>query len=432
MNETRKQNVFLNRNFRLVFFGALASDLGAVLYSFAVSFYILEISGNNAFLQGLYLALSGVVLLLVTPVGGVLGDRFDKARIMYVCDYIKGGLILLATLGMLLFPSAEAQLGFLFAVGVLGSAVSGVFSPASSALLPYIVDEDRLQQANAYFSAKSSLQSIFGIVLAGVLYGALPIHLLFLIVGVCYLLSGVSETFIRYAYVPSEGKLTVRAALDDMRDGLRYLKAKKAVMAVMLSALFINFFFTPISSNFLPYFIKTDVAAAPSYLYDRFLTPELWSSVISMMLGVSLLAGSLYLSAKKAADKCGRQVARRLGVLALAMLGFALGYWFFLVRQGQVNALLILFSLGAAVVGFCIALINIPINTAIMRLVDKDKLSKVSSIMTILAMGLIPISSVAAGSVLQLFGSMPLLVISAAGLGITALFSLTNHEIQTI
>ena len=54
-NNRKKDNVFQNRNFRLVFLGALVSELGAILYSFAVSFYILEISGNNAFLQGLYL-----------------------------------------------------------------------------------------------------------------------------------------------------------------------------------------------------------------------------------------------------------------------------------------------------------------------------------------------------------------------------------------
>ena len=82
--ENKDRNVFAGRNFRLVFFGALVSELGAVLYSFAVSFYILEISNNNAFLQGLYLALCGVAMLVLTPVGGVLGDRFNKARIMYV------------------------------------------------------------------------------------------------------------------------------------------------------------------------------------------------------------------------------------------------------------------------------------------------------------------------------------------------------------
>ena len=51
--ESNDRNVFAGRNFRLVFFGALVSELGALLYSFAVSFYILEISNNNAFLQGL-------------------------------------------------------------------------------------------------------------------------------------------------------------------------------------------------------------------------------------------------------------------------------------------------------------------------------------------------------------------------------------------
>ena len=71
MNDEKKAlNVFANRNYRLVFFGALVSELGALLYSFAVGFYILEISGNNAFLQGLYLALCGVIFfLLVLYVG---------------------------------------------------------------------------------------------------------------------------------------------------------------------------------------------------------------------------------------------------------------------------------------------------------------------------------------------------------------------------
>ena len=50
MNEPvqKKDNVFASRNFRLVFLGALVSELGAILYSFAVSFYILDLSGNNA------------------------------------------------------------------------------------------------------------------------------------------------------------------------------------------------------------------------------------------------------------------------------------------------------------------------------------------------------------------------------------------------
>ncbi|MCR5311294.1 MAG: MFS transporter, partial [Lachnospiraceae bacterium] len=152
-NETmQKENVFKNRNFRLVFLGALVSELGALLYNFAVSFYILEISNNNAFLQGLYLALCGVAMLLFTPVGGVLGDRINKAKIMYVCDYIKGSEIILATVLMLLFREPSVHIAILFVLGITGNCVSGVFNPAAGALFPHILDAEQLQQANSYFS----------------------------------------------------------------------------------------------------------------------------------------------------------------------------------------------------------------------------------------------------------------------------------------
>ena len=74
--------------------------------------YILEITQNNAFLQGLYLAVCGAVNLLFTPVGGVLGDRFHKGKIMFVCDYLKGGVILLATLAMVLMAGLREKMEY--------------------------------------------------------------------------------------------------------------------------------------------------------------------------------------------------------------------------------------------------------------------------------------------------------------------------------
>ena len=425
-------SVFRNRNFRLGFFGALVSELGAVLYSFAVSFYILEISGNDAFLQGLYLALCGAVLLLMTPLGGVLGDRWNKVKIMVVCDYAKGGLILLATLLMLLFRQPRAHVAVLFAVGVLGSAVSGIFSPAAGALMPHIVEEEKLQQANAWFSVKSSLQSIFGVVLAGVLYAALPITELFFIVGVCYVLSGVSEMFIRYEHRPSWERMSVRLALSDMREGLVYLRAQKAILALMTAILFINFFFSPIGGNFIPYFIKTDVALAPGYLFDKLLTPELWSSVFSMLIGLSSLIGSVILSARKPKEKCGRSTALRLCAMAVVMVVLTLGYWLLVDRGLSLNAFLLLFCLGCLLIGFSIVFINIPVNTALMRVVDRDKLSKVSSFISMISQGLVPIASVLAGLVLRFLGSTPLLIGCTAGFAAAALFLLFNREAKEI
>jgi MFS family permease len=425
-------NVFLNRNFRLTFFGALVSNVGALLYSFAVSFYILEITDNSALLQGLYLALCGVTSLLFMPVGGVIGDRVHNGKIMFVCDYLKGAVILLATLAMLLLPSKTAHLAILFAAGVFGNAIGGVFAPASAALLPHIVEERQLQQANSYFSVVRSLESILGVVLAGVLYASMSIRVLFLIVGVCYVLSGVSEMFIRYEHVRPEGRLTLGSALRDFGEGIRYIGAQKALLAMMTAILFINFFFAPITSNFIPFFIKTDVALAPRYLFDSFLTPELWSSVFSVLIGTSSLIGALILSTRPQAEKVGRRVSWLLLAQAVILLALTAGYRF-LVRNGaSLDAFLVLMSVGSLLTGATVVNINIPTTTTIMRIVDRDKLSKVNSVISIASQGLIPLASVLAGVILQSVGSTALLLFCTAGFFVTALSMLFNKRVKEV
>ena len=431
-NNKKPENVFRSRNYRLVFFGALVSELGALFYSFTVSFYILQISGNNAFLQGLYLSLCGVALLLFTPVGGVLGDRFSKAKIMYLCDFCKGGTIILATALMLLFPGADAHIVILFVLGILGNIISGIFNPAAGALIPSIVKENQLQQANSYFAVKSAVEGIMGVVLAGVLYAAMPIHTLFFVVGACFIASGISETMIRCPYTPPTDRLPVRTAVRDMGDGLKYLRTQKAILALLGAVVFINFFAAPITGNFIPYFVRTDLAGSASYLLDNLLTPELWSSVISMSLGLGSLIGAAVLSARQPAEKCGHTVAVQLCFNAAVMVFLAFSYWLLVDRGISLNVFLLLFCLGGFVTGLQLSFINIPITTAVMRVVDRDKLSKVNSIINVGSQAMIPIASVLAGAVLQGLGSTVLLFVCALGFSVMAVLLLVNKPVHDL
>ena len=195
----KPRNVFTNRNFTLCYMGALVSNIAALFYSFAVSFYILKITNNNALLQGLYLATGGVTYCIVTLFGGVISDRFNKAKIMYICDYLKGGIIIGFTLLlMFVIKSVAWQVASLFIITVLLNAIAGIFTPAAGALLPQIVEERQFQQAQSYYSILNSFQSIIGVILAGVLYTLVPLNVLFMVVGGCYILSAISEMFIKY------------------------------------------------------------------------------------------------------------------------------------------------------------------------------------------------------------------------------------------
>lgn len=399
------KNVFLYKNFSLAFFGALVSNLGATLYSFAVSFYILELTGNNAFIQGLYLAVGGIVYVVVTLFGGVISDRFHKGKIMYICDYAKGGMLVAFTLLlMFVIQDANAKVAVLFAISVIANIIAAIFSPAAASLLPCIVPNKSLQQAQSYYSIMQSGLGIFGVILAGILYSTIPINVLFLIVGGCYILSGVSEMFINYERQASEGKLTLKTVFSDIGIGVKYIFNFKPLLYLMFAILFINFFFNPITANFMPFFIVTDVAGS-NYMFKDFMEPEMWNSIISIAFAFGMIVMGVILSMKQQKDRISRGLRISFGFMVLILAGLTTSYILLSKTIIDINTFLIILVSGCVLVGATIATINIPSSTTILSIVDKDKTGKVLSVVDIGSQGLIPLSSFLAGIILSNLGS---------------------------
>lgn len=424
--------LFANKNFVLVFLGALVSNIGAMLFNFAVSFYILELTENDSFLQGVYLAVCGVTFVVFSLIGGVLCDRFNKAKIMYLCDYTKGALILASAILIYCFDNVTLKIVILFVLGFASNVIAAVFSPASSALLPFIVEEDKLQQANSLFSVLTSFQSIVGIILAGVLYAVLDVTVLFVLVAVCYVASAVSEMFIRYNFVPSDIKLTVKSAINDIGDGIKYLFGNKALTALMLSVLFINFFFAPINDNFMPYFVKTDLALSDGYLFDGLLTPEMWSSVFSVFFAVGSIVAGIIFANKEYESGCARTIKIWITVVALLTVAIFAGYFLFDVQVISLNFLLVLACGLMLTLGFAIVCVNVPISTTMLIIVDKPMLGKVNSVLNVGSQGLIPVASFLAGAVISVFGTSALLLACAVGFVITDVVFVCNKSVNAL
>ena len=429
-----KKNVFSNKNFTLGFLGALVSNVGSLFYSFAVSFYILKITDNNALIQGLYLAVGGIVFCVVTLFGGVISDRFNKAKIMYICDYLKGTVIILFTiLLMTVITSVNAKVAALFVVTIIGNAIAGIFTPASNAILPQIVEEDMYQQAESYYSILNSFQSIVGIILAGVLYTLVPINILFLIVGACYVLSGISEMFIKYEsdYEKRDEKLTMKAALSDIKEGFKYVVSMKAILSLTLCVLFINFFFAPIFNNFAPYFIATDIANS-NYMFKEHLEPEMWESFFSVAIGIGSLVMGIIMSGAEQKEKYSKTIRWGMVAISLVISIMPLAYILFANNVININISLVAIIVVLLVVGMLLVLINVSATTASLKIVDKDKLGKVTSVASIGSQGLIPLAMFLGGIALTYIGSAGLLIVCASGLIITALVLFFNKSIKEL
>ena len=428
----KTKNVFCYKNFTLTFLGAFVSNLGNTLYLFAVSFYILALTNNNAFIQGAYLATGGIVYVLVTLFGGVISDRFHKGKIMFICDYAKGGMLIAFTLLlMLVIQDPSAKVVVLFIIAVLGNIIAAIFSPAASSLLPRIVPEKSYQQAQSYNSLMQSSLGILGVILAAVLYSVLDIHVLFFIVGGCYVLSGVSEMFIKYDYQKNEDKLTVKQVFKDIGDGMKYIGKLKPLLFLMLGILLLNFFVSPLSANFLPYFVATDVASR-NYLFSNFLTPEMWSSVIQVAYAIGMIIMALILSNRPQKDRIYKGLSISLIIFAALYVVLTTIYVFFVNNLANINVMLIVFVPIGITMGMVLITINIPITTKMLTIVDKDKLGKVNSVIDVGSQGLIPLSNFLAGLVISGLGASWLCIISTAGLALMTIFLVINKHVKQL
>lgn len=434
MEQTKKtKNVFCNKNYTLVFLGALVSNIAALFYSFAVSFYILKLTDNNAFTQGLYLAVGGVVFCISSLFGGVISDRYDRAKIMYICDYIKGFIIIGFTLlFMFVIESNSYKVISLFIITIVLNAIAGVFSPASNAIIPEIVEEDSFQQAQSYFSILNSFQSIIGIFLAGILYTLIPIDVIFMIVGICYIGSAISEMFIKCNRSNEEKeKLSLKNVFIDIKSGFSYFVEVKPIFIIVMGVLVFNFFFSPLYSNFIPYFIVTDVAGT-NYIFSEIMEPELWESFFSIGVGVGSLIMGIILSAMKQKEKYNKMIKIPFILISFLIGVFALCYLLFTKEIVSINFLLIFMLIAFVLVGSLSVMINVPSTTIMMILIDKDKFGKVSSVVNIGTQGLIPLSTFLAGIFITYFSSVGLLFICFAGVSIVSIILLFSKAIKDI
>ncbi|MFA6611384.1 MAG: MFS transporter [Bacilli bacterium] len=426
----QSQNVLRNKNYLLLFIGTLVSNIGATFYSFAISLYILSVTNNNAAIQGFYLGLCGIIFLIFTPLGGVIADRKNKAKIVYGTDYIRGFLII-ASAVLIYFltktDNSNAVLIVIFIMGIVLNFISAIFNPASGSLVRFLVKEDQFLQANAYFNSLHSFQGIVGMILAGVMYSLFKenIHILFVIIGVCYILSGVSEMFIHYQYTKGENQLTIKSALADFVGGLKYLRTKKAILSLIAGVLFLNFFLTPYF-NSLSYFANVYLPGK-EYLFSSFITPEMWVSVLGATVSVGSLIMGIIIGNRKKPMKYGKMVRDNLMLFCLIYMIMVSVFYLF-AETDQLKIYLIIIMICSFIIGLVIVNINVPIGTVIYRDIEKEQLAKVNSLISIGSMGLTPIAASLGGIIINNVGLGILYVICGVGFLITTIFISLNKK----
>ena len=171
------------RNFRLYFAGQIISVSGAWMQRVAQAWLVLDLTGSGTAVGGLT-ALQFLPLLLAAPFGGVVADRVDKRRLLFLTQSLAG--LTAATLGFLVFTE-RVELWMVYALAFTLGIVGSFDNPARQSFVMEMVGKDRVVNAVALNSVMINAARIIGPALAGVLIVAVGIAMCFFFNAVSYL-----------------------------------------------------------------------------------------------------------------------------------------------------------------------------------------------------------------------------------------------------
>ncbi|MCL2422160.1 MAG: MFS transporter, partial [Defluviitaleaceae bacterium] len=215
------------RDFSLLVIGQVISIFGNMILSFALPLYVLYISGSAA-LFGLVLGLTNIPLLIMSPIGGMIADRFRKQRVMFWLDASTTVLIIayIAASGF-----ASAILPIVIVKMMALNAIQGVYMPAVSSSVPVLVNEEKLVSANAVVNLINSLSGMAGMAIAGLLFAQFGLFPILAASTVCFAITAVMDLFIRVPFKPQDNSGgIVKIVKGDLMESAKFMKARPVII----------------------------------------------------------------------------------------------------------------------------------------------------------------------------------------------------------
>jgi MFS family permease len=222
-------NILLkNRNFLLLWTGQSVSGLGTWINFIGLNAYIYHLYGSGRLL-GLFLVIRLIPSVFFGSLGGVLADRFDRRKIMLICDALRAIMVL-----AFIFSTGLTEF---FVIGFLLSALDKIFTASFGSMVPDIVKKEDLMQANSLSRMSSSVITVIGPAVGGLLIGFWGYKVVFLVDSLSFVFSVLTLLMIRTASKEAAQKKERQPIVQEFRESAIFL----AGSILLMSTLFLRF-----------------------------------------------------------------------------------------------------------------------------------------------------------------------------------------------
>jgi MFS family permease len=185
------------RNFALLWIGQLISILGDWVLFVALPFYVYDLTGS-VLATGAMFMVQTLPRLLLGSLAGVFVDRWDRKRTMVIAELLQAFVLL----PLLLVRSRESVwLVYIFAL--VEVTIAQFFLPAKNAIIPNLVGEEHLTEANSLNWLSENVARLIGPLLGGALLAAFGLTGVVLADSLSFLISAALIALIALAPAPS-------------------------------------------------------------------------------------------------------------------------------------------------------------------------------------------------------------------------------------
>lgn len=310
--ENKKKPTLWTKNFTILSLGTVVSTLGNAVAGFAISLIVLDYTGSTL-LYAVFAVVYNLPKVIMPFLAGPYLDRFSRAKMIYTLDFISSGLYLaiFVILRLNLFNYAV----FLALCLIIGS-IDGIYQVAYDSLYPMLITPGFSTKAYSVSSMIYPLASVM-VLAAAWCYEHVGLNILFLFNAATFLIAAAFETQIKVdesQIKPVGEAYNISKYVSDFKEGVRYIKAEKGLMAIAAYFTIVMFSDYGASTLALPFFKSTPGLGVKMYTYvmgcavigrvlgglglykHRFKPSNKFNIALSVYLVTNALAGILFYS----------------------------------------------------------------------------------------------------------------------------------------
>jgi MFS family permease len=369
-NKSAITSIFVSlryRNYRLYFTGQIVSLIGTSMQQIALSWLVYRLTGS-IILLGTIAFLTQIPSLFVSPLMGVINDRFDRRKLLMFTQILS---MVQAFIISALVLTGVIQVGHILILSLTLGFINSLDAPVRQAFYTKLVPQKVLGNAIALNSATFNCTKLIGPTIGGILIAMVG-------EGICFLINGISFIGVIWALNKIQTAKSLQERVQgkvwsELKEGFKYSTGTLPIRSILIFTAVLSLTAMPFPMM-LPAFVKTDLQGG-SELYGYFIASTAIGSLIA----------TLYLAARKSVLGLAKVVMFACGMQGIALITFALTHTEWL-------SMVVCFFIGFSSIS-CLA----SCNTLIQSLTDEDKRGRVMSYYTMSFLGFTPIGCLLQG-----------------------------------